>query len=62
MDTDCWKLKEEDVVYTGLLEFNDNKDIPYMIVKIAKEIFPDIEVSVCADYCHLNIPRNKDKC
>lgn len=58
VDTDCWKIEEDDAVYTGLLEFESNQSemVPYIIEETVKELFPDAKVSRYKRGCSIYIP------
>lgn len=58
VDTDYWKIKGDDAVYTGLIEFADSqsKIVPYAIEKTAKELFPDAKVSRYSAGCYICLP------
>lgn len=60
VDTDSWKVKGDNVVYTGLLVFENcqSKIIPYAIEKMAGELFPNAKISRYSDGCYINIPLN----
>ena len=47
IDMDCWKIEDDNAVYTGLLEFESDqcKMVPYLIEETAKELFPNAKVS-----------------
>ena len=60
VDTDYWKPKGDDVIYTGLLEFKSSHSevVPYAIEKVAKELFPNVNVSRFSDGCFISILRS----
>lgn len=57
VDTDCWKIEEDDAVYTGILGFGSDvsKMVPYAIEEIAEELFPIVSVSRYKTGCYVSI-------
>lgn len=56
VDTDYWKIDEDNAVYTNLLEFESSKSkfVPYLIEKVTKELFPQANVTRYKDGCHIS--------
>lgn len=57
VDTDCWKIEEDDAVFTGVLGFGSDFSniVPYAIEETAKELFACASVSRYKTGCYISI-------
>lgn len=63
VDTDCWQVKGDNAVYTGLLNFESHYSpvVPYAIENAARELFPDAKISRYNDGCYIGIPLRRKR-